>query len=295
MAVVALAVAAEPIVLEPFAQLDVSAASGLIATQDAFYVIADDETFLAVYDAAGRPRARIPLSPTRLPEEHAARKRRKPDFEALCALPDGRLLVLGSGSTALRMRGALVDPRTGRVREVDLSALYAALGAQLPELNIEGAAVLGERLVLLQRGNGSARVNARIELKLSRVIASLEGSGSIDARALCGIERVGLGDLAGVPLSFTDAAPHPDAGLLFTAAAEDTADTYADGPCTGSVIGVLSNTTVIGARAVAPSCKLEGISFRPGPGSGLELWAVADPDDRSIRATLYRAAYCNAG
>jgi len=275
--------------LVPVAELEVSAASGLAALPDVLCVIADDETFLAVYDHDGRPLARVPLLPDRLPEEHHARKRSKPDLEALAVLPDGRLLALGSGSTAARMRGVLVAKEPiWAAQQVDLTPLYRALAAEIPELNVEGAAVLGDRLVLLQRGNGAARDNARIDLDLASVVSALDRGAALDPASLRGIERVKLGDLTGVALGFTDAAAHPREGLLFTAAAEDTADTYADGPSAGSIVGVLSGSVVRSADVVQPACKLEGIACS-SKGGATQLWLVADADDRGVPATLFRA------
>jgi hypothetical protein len=277
--------------LVPVAELDVSAASGLAALPDAICVIADDETFLAVYGYDGLPRARVPLLPDRLPEEHHARKRSKPDFEALAVLPGGRLLALGSGSTAERRRGVLITTEpTWAVRTLDLAPLYDALARELPELNVEGAAMLGDRLVLLQRGNGAARDNARIDLDLPTLLHAIDrGDSELGAAALRTIERVQLGEIAGVPLGFTDAAAHPTAGLLFTAAAEDTADTYLDGRCAGSVVGVLSGGTVRSAHVVEPACKLEGLACRSEGGAATRLWLVADADDRHVSATLFSA------
>ena len=286
-----MAIDRRPLELTQVAELDVSAASGLCVLADGLCVVADDETFLALYDFTGRPRGRIALLPGRLPETHAARTRHKPDLEALLALPDGRLLALGSGSTPARMRGVLVDPARGfQVRAIDLAPLYGALQAQLPELNIEGGTVRGDRLLLLQRGNGRARVNACVELELARALAAVERAAAIEPDALARVTRVALGELAGVPLSFTDAAVLPDGRLLYCAAAEDTADTYADGRCTGSVVGWLDvDGTPRGARPVDPACKIEGIACAPGASGATALWLVSDADDRSIPARLHRA------
>jgi hypothetical protein len=275
--------------LQRVAELDVSAASGLAPSGDALCVIADDETFLAVYGRDGSPRARVPLLPDPLPEAHHERKRAKPDLEALAALPDGRLLAFGSGSTDRRMRGVVIDPGADwSARAIDLAPLYRALASQLPELNVEGAAVLGERLVLLQRGNGALRVNARIDLDLAALLEGIDRGAALDAAVLRDVRPVQLGQLGGVPLSFTDAAAHPRAGLLFTAAAEDTADTYADGACTGSILGVLDGAVVTRADTVQNGCKLEGVTCTQEHGAST-LWLVADADDRRVPATLFRA------
>src|SRR5688500_18636513 len=156
--------------LSKVADLDVSAASGLIARGDELYVIADDELFVAAFDTQGKLQRRIALVPGELPDEYKERKRRKPDFEALATLPDGRILALGSGSTSVRMRSVCFDPMHERPHWIsDWSELYAELSRSLPELNIEGAAVQAGRLWLAQRGNGAAGQNACIELDLEAV------------------------------------------------------------------------------------------------------------------------------
>ena len=275
------------------ATLDVSAASGLVALADRLCLVADDEVFLSVYGLDGTPRERIPLFPDVLPEDHAGRKRRKPDLEAVALLPDGHVLALGSGSTEARRRGALLDPtRDTAARMIDLGPLYERLARDVPDLNIEGAAVSGDALWLLQRGNGPARFNATIELDLAQVMRTLEASASIAAGVLRSVTRVAVGDLDGVPLTFTDAIARPGGGLIFSAAAEDTLDTYHDGACAGSIIGVLVDGRVTRHVRVNPTLKLEGIARAGLAGngrSGPALWLVADPDDREIRASLYRA------
>lgn len=272
------------------ATLDVSAASGLVALPDRLCLVADDETFLAVYALDGTPMPRIPLFADALPNDHAERKRRKPDLEAVALLNDGRILALGSGSAAARRRGALLDPTRDTVaRAINIGPLYDRLAREVPELNIEGAAVSGDALWLLQRGNGSSRFNACIELGLSEIVAALDATESIDADVVRSVTHVDLGELDGVPLSFTDAIAAPGGGLIFSAAAEDTNDTYQDGPCAGSVIGVLADGRVMQFVRVDPSLKLEGIALTGDRGSRPTLWLVADPDDREKRASLYRA------
>jgi len=278
--------------LSLFARLDVSAASGLVVSAGRFCVIADDELALAVYESDGRPAARIALWPGSLPETHAERKRAKPDLEALCELPDGTLLALGSGSTARRERGARVDIG-GRptVQEIELAPLYRTLRGEFPELNVEGAVVHAGRLWLAQRGNGQSGSNGVIELDLSGVVSGLR-RGVISADGLLRVHRVVLGEADGVALGLTDLAADARAGLLFSAAAEDTHNTYDDGACTGSVVGRLGEDgRVQGAQRVDTSCKIEGLAAVANDGAAIDLWLVADPDDRTRPAPLYRARY----
>jgi len=274
--------------LEKVADLEVSAASGLVALGDELCVVADDELFLAVFDRSGAPLRRVPLFAGELPEAHKARKRAKPDLEALALLPDGRLLALGSGSTASRMRSACIDPHgESALRISDWSVLFAELRRDIAELNIEGAAVAEGRLWLAQRGNGASGLNALIELDLELARAALEAGAPIDARSLRAIHIVRLGAIDGAPLSLTDLAAVPGRGLLFSAAAEPSGSTYDDAPVTGSIVGLLTTRgAVVHQLRVAPTCKLEGIAIARD-----HLWLVADPDDRAQRAPLFRAAW----
>lgn len=279
--------------LRVVAPLDVSAASGLVALDDHLCVVADDELFLSLHRRDGSRARRVPLWTGELPEEPAERKRLKPDVEALTCLGDGRLLVLGSGSRSGRMRGALVDPaRDFAVRSLDLAPLLSALAAELPQLNIEGAAQVGERLWLLQRGNGRDGVNAVIELDLAEFLAGCDGSACVGAGCVRSLHRVDLGAVDGVALGFTDAAPHPAGGVLFSAVAEDSASTYDDGRCVASAVGWLGDAgRVRRIEPAAPVHKIEGIALATASGAEAELWLVCDPDDRRIPALLLSASW----
>jgi hypothetical protein len=266
------------------AQLDVAAASGIVCFEQSLYVIADDLLSLAVYDLQGVRKQAIRLLPGELPEEHAARKAQKPDFEALVSMPDGSMLALGSGSTQRRQRAVWVQNIAAAPTSsvVDLSELYTALAGELPELNIEGGAVFGPHLYLGSRGNGARRENALVKLELDGVMAALHTSQRLTGHSVLSMQRVHLPELDGVPLSLTDLAAHGDR-LVFSAAAEASANTYDDGACAGSVVGKLSvDGTASDIVTIATGLKLEGICS-----AGAEtLYAVADADDASARAPL---------
>src|SRR4051794_22542623 len=139
----------------PGGQAHVSAASGLVRVGHWLHVVADDSLFLATFPLEGEaPGQLLRLFPGELPLEPKARKALKPDLEALCLLsglkdaPHGALLAVPSGSTPVRMKGALVPlaadgSLAGQVREVDFTRVYAQLTRELGPLNVEGAAVSG--------------------------------------------------------------------------------------------------------------------------------------------------------
>src|ERR687897_790690 len=92
-----------------------SAASGLVCLHAFTYVIADDELHLGAFrTATTEPGHLIRLFEGTLPGSASARKRQKPDLEALTLLPPsvdyhhGALLILGSGSRANRRSGAII-------------------------------------------------------------------------------------------------------------------------------------------------------------------------------------------
>jgi hypothetical protein len=161
--------------LHPRGVPHLAAASGLVRVGGFFHAVADDEHHLATIEARSRiaPIALHRLFRGTLPQGKKARKRRKPDLEALLAIdepaaPGGTavaLVAIGSGSRPNRNRGAWVDlDASGRpagvARPLDLAPLLVPLSRRFDEVNIEGAFRLGERLCLLQRGNAGAPTNA---------------------------------------------------------------------------------------------------------------------------------------
>ena len=278
---------ASELLLHPIATLGVAAASGIVLQDGSLYVIADDQNTLAVYTLDGQGRGSIALGDDVLPEEPRARKAQKPDYESLVSLPDGSLLALGSGSTPRRMGGAWVRFEAGKVRVecVALAELYAALTRELPELNIEGGCVHGERLYLACRGNGARPRNALIGLDLQQAQRGLERERALGAGLLRELAHVTLGELSGTPLSLTDLTLLGEQ-LVFSAAAEASPNTYDDGQCAGSVLGSLSLDGRVGAvHALAPRAKIEGICATGA--RDRSLFAVADADDPASRSPLF--------
>lgn len=269
--------------LELLAHLDVSAASGIVSHDGALFVVADDGFSLLRVGVDGTAASRIALGTggqTLAVEE----KKTKPDFEALLVVAE-RVLALGSGSGAARKTGALVQPRSAELRTVALGSLYDELERHVSELNIEGAVVLDDAVLLAQRGNGAKRENALVRLDRAQFERELAG-GALTPRSLVEIIPVTLGAIGGVPLSLTDLCAGPRGELLFTAAAEDTTNPWDDGVVAGSVIGVVARDGRVADEplVVVEGVKLEGVCCLPEG----ELRLVADPDDPAARAPLFR-------
>lgn len=287
---------------QPGRPAHLSAASGLVRAGEWLYVIADDELHLGLFPVGGQePGELVRLFGGALPDARAARKASKPDLEALVLLPasplfpTGALLALGSASTRRRERAALLPLSAqgtpdGTARALDTSPLATALREALGDVNVEGAIVRGSRLVLLQRANRGGARNALVNVALAAVLDPATGPGP-------GLEvqDVELGAVHGVPLSFTDAALLPDGSLVFSAVAEDTMSSYADGPCVGAAIGIIgADGGVHHIEHLAQPLKVEGIVGEPH-GRSVRLLLVTDADDPAIPGALYAAAFARGG
>jgi len=278
-----------------------SAASGLACPGSAFYVVADDELHLGVFDSAGdAPGRLLRLFDGELLTEKKARKKQKPDLEAITQLPafgdcpNGALLALGSGSKRNRCSGALLrlDARgviDGGPRLLDVTPLFEELERHCPALNIEGAVVIGGELRLLQRANKKHPQNAIVRYPLSAILDALAIGAVIGAISPAAIDVVDLGAIDGIPLSFTDGASLPDGAMVFSAVAEDTEDTYNDGACLGAAIGVVAPDGAVRLLEPLDQChKVEGVAARIDD-NVVRLLLVTDADDPAIAANLFAA------
>jgi hypothetical protein len=271
----------------------ISSASGVVRRGDYVYVIGDDEVHLGVFQlSSNKPGSLRRVLDGELSSDADERSRTKPDLEALTVLPPfeehpyGALLGLGSGSGPGRDRGfvcalAADGSIAGEPDELDLAPLYGLLTEHARELNIEGAATMGDRVWLLQRGNAEDGSNLVAELSLERLMRSLREDLCLEAEELEAIRRYDLGELDDVALTFSDATPIADRLLVFTASAE--AD---DGQICGSVVGTLElDGTVHRLRTIDRRWKVEGVHAAIDTGV-LDFTFVCDQDDPDAPSPL---------
>lgn len=275
----------------------VASASGVARRGRNVYVIGDESHHLARFDLTdGRPGTLHQALSGEVPTDPEERAKHKSDLEALTVLPPsasspyGLLLGLGSGSGEGRDRGFgwhldADGSLRGDPQEVDLSPAYDVLRERIGDLNIEGAAVRGQELLLFHRGNDDAGRNAVARLALGRALESLEDDLRIDVDEIAGLDAYELGQLDGVDLCFSDATPLGDGLVVFTASAEDS-----EGSIHGSVIGLLDDEgEVQRLRRIDRRWKVEGVHATTDTGV-LDLLFVCDQDDPDTPSPLLGAA-----
>jgi hypothetical protein len=195
----------------------------------------------------------------------------------------------------------IVDGVTGPLRVVAAGPLYAALRVALArdgaawmkaaELNLEGVAVVGDRLRLFQRGNGApagaaVAVDAAVDLPLAGFLAFIDGG---PVPPVLGVTWFQLGVAGSVRYGFTDVHALPDGRLLFLASAEDSPNAIDDGQVHGTRIGIIDDrgvrtTDLLDADGHVAPVKGEGLVAVPGePG---RVYVALDLDDPDLPSEL---------
>jgi hypothetical protein len=276
----------------------VSAASGLVKAGQHFYVVADDELQLAVFDwDSDAPGTLVRLLEGELPLAKRDRKAVKPDFEALTLLPPfagyaaGALLALGSGSRKNRRLAVLLGlTESGAIgssaRGLDASRLFDAMAGEVDDVNVEGAMVSGDHLVLMHRGNARHPSCALVGFDLRELLRSIDDDDKLGRVHIDSVRHYELGKIDDAPLTFTDGAALSDGAILFSAVAEQTADNYADGPFRGAALGEIgADGNLRRIEYVEGGHKIEGVHVE-ADGASYRVWAVTDADDVAVPATL---------
>ena len=280
----------------------VRASSGMAWLGDRLAVVQDDANFVALVDVLSG-QCEVLLLPAgygglRQFDDQRGNKRYKSDFEALVAVGNlaVQLIAFGSGSSSSR-ENILVIPHAGtapsNVRVVPVPQFYAGLRACVAfagtELNVEGAALVGENIRLFNRGNGAPAgaldpVNATCDINCALLLHHVADPVHHEAPLPHNVAQYVLGEIDGVRLSFTDAVAVGDA-VIYVAAAEDSPDAIRDGAVVGSAIGVIRirDGRTIGrwtpltlADGAMARLKVEGVAIGQRAG---QLFAVVDRDE----------------
>ena len=180
------------------------------------------------------------------------------------------------------------------VQVAGLAPIYARVAELLEvpadQLNLEGAAVVGDSLRWFQRGLPSAGApSASVDVELDGLLDHASGvSGAPSGSRV--VRRYDLGTVAGVGLAITDAISLPGGLVLVSAAAEDSPTTYDDGPVVGSALALLDGERLLDLAELplldGEVAKLEGLALVGHRDDVLDLVAVVDADDPEVPSLL---------
>jgi hypothetical protein len=269
-------------------------ASAIEFVGESLVIFGDDARSLYMLDRDRRVVQVVPL-PGIAPGDGRIPKLEKPDIEAALVYSspgETHVIALGSGSRGTVRDGGFhvrIDARrTIRVEKLALGPLYHNL-RQAPEigphgvLNIEGAAITDDHVILAQRAAGHSG-NYLIRFERTAFISWLEHNAPPPAAEFF---PVNLPDVNGVEAGLTGLAfSSMHHKLFFTAAVEDRDDPVLDGPVLGSFVGSFSwpagkLPTLEYCAAPENLCatrKLESICLLEENSGGAHALAVADDD-----------------
>ena len=287
----------------------VRASSGMAWIGDRLAVVQDDANFVALVDT-DNGQCEVVVLPTghgglRQFDDGRKNKRYKHDFEALVAVGDNptQLVAFGSGSSSIRENILVVRDATTSlldVRVVSVPQFYAGLRACVEfagcELNVEGAALVGENIRLFNRGNGAVSrtqvpVNATCDINVATLLLHLEHPTQARPPLPQNTAQYLLGEIDGVRLSFTDAVAVGDS-VVYVAAAEDSPNSIRDGAVFGSAIGVMHTRYGCYVARWTPltfndgdiaRVKVEGVAMGLRAG---QVFVVVDSDDHDQPSEL---------
>lgn len=268
----------------------VSSGSGLAARDGFLYIIGDDVEYLAKISIDDQSASKIDLYPEA--QQGRISKPEKHDLEAATwgvIGTDTFLIAFGSGGISpTRDTLFAINPDRPEMHfKRSLHQLYRSIslkaGLQPSALNIEGATIAGDQLILLNRGK-----NLFIMLSWRQFAAYITDSQETRLPSFRVIS-ISLPVIDNFPVGFSGVCTLNGQQLLFTASLEETTDFIQDGAVKGSYIGVLdirSDSAVITAMTGLKNAdgqpvtdKLESIEIISRHKDKIRAIAVADNDD----------------
>ncbi|MEO7309518.1 MAG: hypothetical protein ABIX01_03910 [Chitinophagaceae bacterium] len=257
---------------------------------DRLYLIGDDARQIAVLDSAYEPIDYILLFES---DERRISKIEKVDLEASAIIQQNgqaHLLAIGSASRSLRERVILLSlpGNAGSTFEIfDTKKFTSRLSAaRVPEINIEGAATVGDQLVLSNRGNKNHPDNLLF-------ITSPQYFLEQDTTPLQ-ILKIQM-PVQDFPIGISALSYHqPTDTLYFTASVEQTLNAFDDGVIGDSWLGIITQiSTRLQELVIEPDGllnltktdiafnrqKIESICFEYQKGPDIIAHLVSDNDD----------------
>ena len=264
----------------------IPSASGIEIVGNDIYVMGDDSPWLFRLDKKFEVKEKIPIGNVSAAVKGKTAKEQKPDLEAMIVYGN-ELLLLGSGSRSPQRDVLLsVDLISKKVRRYPLAEFYdalcAAAGFSRRDLNIEAAALIGERLFLFNRGKNRIAI-----LDVQEFLTHVQHKGPLPEME---IVPVTLPLISGMQAGFSGACSTPDGShLVFCASAENTSNWIDDGEILGSFIGAFSPAEIrdsfrpacvriTGENAETLSVKVESVAVQSASARKLSMLLVTDND-----------------
>jgi hypothetical protein len=227
----------------------IPSASAIELVGENLIIFGDDARSLYMLNRARQLAQVVPLPGIAPGQSHRIPKHEKPDIESAFSYfsaGETHVIALGSGSSGTARDGGLhgrIDSRGAiRIDELALGALYNNL-RQAPEighsavLNIEGAAITDEHVILAQRAAGCSG-NFLLRFERAAFLSWLENCTPLPVAEFVPVSLVSV---SGVEAGLTGLAfSLVHRRLFFTAAVEVRNDPVQDGAVLGSFIGSFS-------------------------------------------------------
>jgi hypothetical protein len=264
--------------------------SSIETYKDHLLVIGDDATQILVIDLQYNKVDSVLIDSSGVTR---VAKSTKPDYEASAIIQNNghdELVVFGSGSTANReniLTASLPVANHSNFTITHAPAFYDLLKQSLQlDLNIEGATIVKNTLVLANRAHVNQPQNSLVQFSVD----VLHGDSTQQPR-ITRIQLPATGKVVGVS-GLAYEATHDM--LWFTASTEETSDTQADGAIGDSYVGYIENaTTALQSGDVKPTSfinlsevdsafkghKIEAIAIEHISNNEALLHLVADNDD----------------
>lgn len=202
----------------------INSASSLHNVGDRIFVCCDDQYDLYELDKKNWSHHHWAKAP-RLPKAHAARKKLKPDFEAILGPIENNLLIIPSGSKKNRDQGLMFDLETHLFIPVDFSDFFEKLVEEIKDINLEGSETHKKSFLFMNRGVGDKK-SAIVTVKAKNL-------------KIKSVHKLDFGSIKDVALHGSELCIFKN-HLYVLAVAENSSNSYDDGMIMGSGLFKLS-------------------------------------------------------
>lgn len=274
-----------------FKQLkDFPSGSGIESFDNKIYIVGDDAKDIIVVNKNWKLKETIKLFPS---DTIRIAKQLKADYEATTIVHVNKipfLLILGSGSIeATRNKGMLINLTSKATEEIDLSIFYNRLKQSgFEELNIEAVTLMGDKLILSNRGN-KLRPDNRIIVTSADFWKKQQTADIFSIKIEWEQKTESYMTLSGLTYSYQND------WLILTASVEDTDNAIDDGLIGDSYLGVIENISRKIGRSRLKLNSLFNLAKLDKTFKGHKIESVCIQGDKEHRLKLHLVADNDTG